>query len=126
MSLPKQTINTQRDSSDIMRRRIIRDAVPKQMVRAQINGNARRASSSRAWEGSDDYLARRNYICGGSSASANVVGPTAPFARMFRAANQNCDGSNVAGSNCDPRFVPDAASFANFRALQTIAQVFNE
>lgn len=126
MSLPKQTINTQRDSSDVMRRRIIRDAVPKQMVQAQIAGQARRASSSRAWEGSDDYLARRNYICGGSSASANTVGPTAPYAHMFRAANQNCDGTGVEGNTCNPKYVPDAASFANFRALQTIARVFNE
>lgn len=126
MSLPKQTVNTQRDSSDIMRRRIIRDAVPKQMVQAQIGDYARRASSSRAWEGSDDFLIRRNYICGGPSANANLVGPTAPFGHMFRAANQNCDGTGVEGSNCNPKHVPNAASFANFRALQTIARVFNE
>lgn len=124
--MPKQTVNTQRNSSDVMRRRIIRDAVPKQMVQAQIGDYTRRASSSRAWEGSDDYLARRNYICGGPSANANLVGPTAPFARMFRAANQNCDGSGVEGGNCCPTFVPDASSFANFRALQTVARVFNE
>lgn len=124
-NMPKQTLNAVRNSSDMMRRRILRDAVPKQFVQPTIKGRGMAASHSRAWGGTDDYLARRNYTCGGPSPSLGV-GWAAPSSSMLRRAQQNCDDSGVEGTNCNPKFVPDASSFGNYRALVSVMQTYNK
>lgn len=122
-NMPKQTVNTQRDSATVMRRRIIRDAVTRELVQPTLNGRALVAAPSRAWANTDDYLSRNNYVCGGPTPSMPIG---TPFSGMLRAAVQNCDGSGIPGANCNPKFVPDASSFGHYRAMWNITQTYNE
>lgn len=121
----KQTLNAERDSSSVMQRRIIRDAVPSRFLAESINGHAVAAAPSRVWGGTDDYLSRRNYNCGGPSPSAGT-GLSVPFSGMLRAAVQNCDNTGVEGANTNPRFVPDGSSFGQYRALASAMQTYNK
>lgn len=125
--LPKPTLGAERDSAAAMRRRIIRDAVPRATVQPAINGKAYAASPSRLWYGTDDYLARRNYKCDGPNAGTLGVGWTGvPGARMLAAAVKNCDGSGVPAASCNPRFVPDASDFGHYRAMWSVTQTYNQ
>ena len=117
---PRQLPNSINDYEAIATRRVLRDSWDKPAVQTSINGHGRVLTPFRAAYAMGDYLAR-SYSCG-------VAATPIPRRRpgwMQRNGPQTCDGTGVATTSCNPRWVPDCSDFIKFKRQAAILKTYN-
>jgi hypothetical protein len=118
-----QTLTNFKNAESTMVRRILRDGWNTQYATGKVNGHARVITPFRAVNNSGDFLARQNYVCGGST--PNHL-PLAGIVQRFGSMIKNCDGTGVPASNCNPRFVADSSDYTTFKKQTAINQNYND
>tara|TARA_B100000963_G_C22625069_1_gene671927 strand:- start:1528 stop:2013 length:486 start_codon:yes stop_codon:yes gene_type:complete len=77
----------------------------------------------RAVNNAGDYLARKNYSCGGGTqTNASVPG----IARLIGNITNNCDGSKIPPSTCNTKFVYDSSDYTKFKKLQSKNRLYGD
>ncbi len=70
-----------------------------------------------------DYLSRTNYVCGGS----NQVNASKPgWKSIIGNIMSNCDGTNIAASVTNNKWVYDSSDYTNYRRLKAIVNNYND
>jgi hypothetical protein len=70
-----------------------------------------------------DFLGRVNYSCGGPNPQ-NAVKPG--YGRLIRTVPKQCDGTGIAPTTCNPKFVSDSSDYVRFRKLRAMNQTYND
>lgn len=121
---PQQTAKTYKNFGDIMTRTILRNSWNTPYAAAgKINGYSRVITPFRAVNNSGDFLARTNYSCGGSN-QTNIKKPG--MRSIIGSIPQQCDGTGVPASSCNPRFVADSSDYTKFRRQQAANYNYND
>ena len=120
---PKQTATSYKTSDVVMTRRVLRSSWNTVQARDALNGRGRVITPFRAVNNLGDYLGRKNYVCGGSNqTNANKPG----WKGSIGAIMSRCDGSGIAASVTNNRFVPDSSDYIKFRKQRAINQTYND
>ena len=122
--MPKQTINTNRDSDVPQMRSVLRRAWNQEYARGNVNGYGRAIGEFKAVTNIGDYLSRKNYVCG------NIPNPTQPDRVQWRSRIgsiiQNCDCTNIPASNSNNKFVPDSSEYTKYRKQRVSNLLYND
>ncbi len=84
-------------------------------ARGMINGRKPAIGGFRAVNNAGDYLARRNYSCGGGT---QVNASTPGLGRLIGGIKNSCDGSNIPPSTCNVKYVYDSSDYTKYRKLK--------
>jgi hypothetical protein len=120
---PKQTINAYKDNNDdvIARRILIKSWNSRQLFSQQ--GRDPRVGPFRAVNNLGDFLGRVNYSCGGPNPqSASKPG----YGRLIGSIPQQCDGTGIEPTNCNPKFVSDSSDYIKFKRLRAVNHNYND
>ena len=125
---PPQSITNYKTSETVNIRSILRNSWNGLNARNELVGNAgvtykRVATPFRAAMNQDDFLSRKNYVCGGPNPT-NASKPG--YARFIRNAVPNCDATGIPGASCNPKFVADSSDYTRFRKEQTYNRNYND
>jgi hypothetical protein len=120
---PVQTINSKKDSGDVMTRRVLRDSWNTAYANGTVNGKKRAIGPFRAVNNLGDFLNRQNYSCGGS----NQVNADKPgWKRHIGSIIQHCDTTGVAASICNTRYVPDSSDYIKYKRQAALNRNYND
>lgn len=122
---PIQSSNGYNDAETINNRRILTRAWNKKGAMGIDRGFKRRLNSFRIINNAGDFLMRENYVCGGN----NIVNQTQSGRVMRRTGGRpqnNCDGTGVEASNCNPKFVYDSSDYVRFLKQKAINKSYND
>ena len=120
---PKQSINNARVCSDVIDRRVIRSSWNNAYAVGTVNGLKRAIGPFRAVTNSGDFLSRQNYSCGGP----NTVTPDRHKRQSNIGSKPNqCDGTGIPPSSCNPRFVPDSSDYIRYKRTRSINRNYND
>lgn len=124
---PKQTINSKRDSSDVMARRKLRDAVNKSYMKNTINSYGRVISPFKAVMGYGHYRDNLNYIDG---TEPNQIAKTVNglyFAGLNRGSIiSNNDKTGIISESGRRNYIASGAEYSNFKNLMAINSTYND
>lgn len=119
----KQTVNGARSSENTLMRRVLRRGWNTEYARGNINGHQRITTPFRAVNNSGDFLARVNYVCGGpNQVNASYPGWKSRIGSII----SQCDGSNIASSTCNVKFVADSSDYTRFRKEKAWNSTYND
>ena len=119
----KPILNVDRTSDFASTRSILRNAWNGQAAAGNINGYQRVCTPFRAVNNSGDFLGRVNYSCGGPMPlHADKPGRSSIIGRI----PDNCDGTGVPASSCNPRFVADSSDYIRFKKDMAKNQMYND
>ena len=124
--MPQQTITNYKDSTDTATRRILRKAWNTSYATGSYNNQTRITTPFRAVNNSGDFLARFNYICGGSNQNPPANCARAGSHSSFGAILSRCDNSGVPSSSCNVRYVPDSSDYTTYRRQQAFNRNYND
>jgi len=120
---PQQTAKGHNQFGDINTRTILRNAWNTPYAVGTVAGRTRVITPFRAVNNSGDFLARINYSCGGPN--PNNIGP--PGRRsLLGSVPQQCDGTGIPPSSCNPRFVADSSDYTTFKRQQAANHNYND
>jgi hypothetical protein len=120
---PQQTLKGFNNFDDIRTRQILRNGWNTAYATGTFNGKARVITPFRAVNNSGDFLARINYSCGGSN-QTNINKPG--MRSIIGSVPQQCDGTGVPASSCNPRFVADSSDYTKFKRQQAANYNYND
>ena len=121
----KQTITSFKTCDDATVRSILKRSWNTVQARGVINGYNRVVTPFRAVNNSGDFLGRQNYVCGGPNPASN--GTRRPgLGRLYGRAQDNCDGTNVPGASCNPKFVADSSDYIRFKKQRAYNVNYND
>jgi hypothetical protein len=121
---PKQTINSFKNSDDVMIRKTIRHSWNNPYAVGQVNGYNRAIGEFKAISNIGDFLSRQNYVCGyipNGTQPNNVV-----WRGRIGSIIKNCDLTGVACSNSNTRFVPDSSEYTKYKKQRAFNKVYND
>jgi hypothetical protein len=124
----KQTVNGHREYSDINTRVILKNSWNGPYATGKYYGTNgvqynRVVTPFRAVMNSGDFLGRVNYSCGGS----NQVNASKPgWKHLIGSIIQQCDGTGVPASNCNPKFVADSSVYTRYLREKAANKTFND
>jgi hypothetical protein len=119
---PKQTINAYKDHNDVIGRRILVKSWNTKQLFTQ-NGYQPIVGPFRGVNNMGDFLGRANYSCGGPNPqNANKPG----YGRLIGSVPQQCDGTGIAPTTCNPKFVADSSDYVKFKRLRAVNQNYND
>ena len=119
----KQTINGYKNYDNITTRTVLRRAWNTQFARGNINGYKRVTTPFRAVNNSGDFLGRVNYVCGGpNQVNASYPGWKSRIGSIL----SQCDGTNIASSTCNVKFVADSSDYSRFKREQAQNYTYND
>jgi len=119
----RQTINGYKNYDNITTRTVLRRAWNTQFARGNVNGYERVTTPFRAVNNSGDFLGRVNYICGGP----NQINATYPgWKSRIGSILSQCDGTNIASSTCNVKFVADSSDYSRFKREQAQNYTYND
>ena len=123
----QQTRKGHNNFGDIATRTILRNSWNTPYAVGTIQGTDKKYSRVitpfRAVNNSGDFLARINYSCGGS----NQVNIDKPGMRgIIGSVPQQCDGTGIPASSCNPRFVADSSDYTTFKRQQAANYNYND
>jgi hypothetical protein len=119
---PKQTINANKNSEDVVGRRILVKSWNTSQLFTK-NGYKPSVGPFRAVNNSGDFLGRVNYSCGGPNPE-NASRPG--YGRLIRSVPKQCDATNVQVTTCNPKFVADSSDYVRFRKLRAMNRNYND
>ena len=122
---PKQIVLGYKTSEQAMSRRILRDSWNTPYATGQFNGHNRIITPFRAVNNLGDFLARQNYVCGGSN---QVVPGNKRFSIKGTMGSiiSKCDGSRVPAGAGNQRFVSDSSDYTKYRNLKSQNRNYND
>lgn len=118
VSLPQNSTNY-RDHESVTTRNKLKNSWNKQLD--QINGRHRVLTPFRAVNNAGDFLARKDYVCGGPQINTNKPG----YGPLMGKILSHCDNSGVPGASCNPKFVYDSSDYTTFKKQNAIAKTYN-
>jgi len=119
----KQTISNHKDGEQSTNRRVLRDGWNTINAGESINGHKRVITPFRAVNNLGDYLARKDYVCGGpNQVNASKPGMKGRIGSIISA----CDTSGVEGASCNPRFVSDSSDYIKFKKQVAMNRNYND
>ena len=120
---PKQTISGYKDNNDdVIARRILVKSWNANQLFAQ-NGKNPSVGPFRAVNSLGDFLGRVNYSCGGPNPQGvSKVG----YGRLIGSVPQQCDGTGIAPTTCNPKFVSDSSDYVKFKRLRAVNRNYND
>ena len=119
---PKQVTVAYKDSENVVSRRILRSSWNTTMLFTK-NGKSPSVGPFRGVNNLGDFLGRVNYSCGGP----NPQSPDSPgYGRLIGSVPQNCDGTGISPSTCNPKFVSDSSDYVRFKKLKAINRTYND
>jgi len=120
---PVQTVNSFKNSGDVMSRRIIRNSWNGAYASGVVNEKKRLITPFRAVNNSGDFLGRVNYICGGS----NQVNASKPgWKGRIGSIISRCDGTGVPSSTCNVKFVADSSDYITYKRQNAVSKTYND
>lgn len=120
---PQQTLLNFKDSENVMARRVLVKSWNTPYAGGKVNGYGRITTPFRAVNNSGDFLSRSNYVCGGPNpTNASRPGRKNSIGSII----SRCDGTGVAASSCNVRFVADSSDYTKFRKHQAMNRNYNE
>jgi hypothetical protein len=117
----KQTNHVQRDSGNVMARRILRDSWNHAGALGVDNGENRVVTPFRSIMNLGDFLGRQNYVCGGPSQYHR----SKPGYRNYGFVAK-CDTTGVPAASCNTKFVADSSLYTRFRKEYAMNQNYND
>jgi len=118
-----QTVTNYKDSAQTATRSVLRNAWNTMYATGTVNGHARVITPFRAVNNLGDFLARKNYVCGGpNQVNASKPGMKGRIGSII----SSCDGTGVEAANCNPKFVSDSSDYVKFRKQQAINRTYND
>jgi len=120
---PQQTINNYKDSSQVMIRKIVSRGWNSSYSTGKVNNRNRVITPFRAVNNMGDFLARRNYICGGpNQVNADRPGWKGHIGSII----SNCDNTNIPSSTCNVKFVADSSDYTTYRKQRACVKNYND
>lgn len=118
-----QTVTNYKDSEQTSTRSVLRKSWNTMYATGTVNGYARVITPFRAVNNLGDFLARKNYVCGGpNQVNASKPGMKGRIGSII----SSCDDTGVEASNCNPKFVSDSSDYVKFRKQQAINRTYND
>jgi len=117
----KQMTNSMRSSDQVVARKILRSAWNTRYATGTVAGRGRVIGEFRAVNNLGDFLGRQNYSCGGS----NQINHHIPGMRAG-SIPQQCDGTGIPASTCNPRFVPDSSDYITYKKQRAMNHNYND
>lgn len=118
-----QTVTNYKDSEQTSTRSVLRKSWNTMYATGTVNGYARVITPFRAVNNLGDFLARKNYVCGGpNQVNASKPGMKGRIGSII----STCDDTGVEASNCNPKFVSDSSDYVKFRKQQAINRTYND
>ena len=120
---PTQTITNYKSGDDARMRTVLRRGWNTQYARGQVGSYKRITTPFRAVNNLGDFLSRVDYSCGGPNPShSNVPGNS----RGIGSIPQRCDGTGIAASSCNVKFVPDSSDYTTFKKQRAANYTYND
>jgi hypothetical protein len=121
--MPRPTMNQDNSTNFAQSRFVLREAWNTKYI-SQLGANQRVLTPFRAVNNAGDLLCRQNYSCGGPSQAPQ----SRPGLRGLRigAIFSNCDGTNVPGASCNPKYVYDSSNYTTFLKQKANAKNYND
>jgi len=120
---PKQTVTNYKSSEQTQGREVLRRGWNQLNASGTIANNKRVITPFRAVNNLGDFLARKNYVCGGP----NQVNASKPgWKGHIGSIISNCDSSGVEGASCNPKFVSDSSDYVRYRKLRAMNKNYND
>ena len=120
---PKAVKTSQRDGEMSAVRGVLRRAWNQENAIGTINGNKRVITPFRAVNNLGDFLARKNYVCGGP----NQVNASKPgWKGHIGSILSNCDSSGVEGYSGNVKFVPDSSDYVTYKKQRALNINYND
>jgi hypothetical protein len=120
---PKQTNVNYKDSEDAMMRKTLRSSWNTSQATGIVNGKNRVITPFRAVNNMGDFLARKNYVCGGPNQNGL---PRGGLCFRFGSTISQCDNSKVAAGSGNMKFVPDASDYTKFKKQTAMNKNYND
>lgn len=120
---PKQTALNYKNGEQTLARQHLRRAWNTAYATGKVNGHSRVITPFRAVNNSGDFLARQNYVCGGSEPNSLHRGG---IRKRFGSILSQCDGTGVEASNCNNRYVPDSSEYIKYRKYSALNNNYND
>lgn len=120
---PKAVNTSVRDGDMSASRGILRRAWNQENAVGTINGQNRVITPFRAVNNLGDFLARKNYVCGGP----NQVNASKPgWKGKIGSIISNCDSTGVQGYSGNVKFVPDSSDYTTYRKQRALNRNYND
>lgn len=120
---PKQTINTTKNSEDVLTRKVIIKSWNNNYAAGKVNNRSRISSPFTAVYNISDFLSRKNYVC-------NVPNPIQETRHRLKgnmgSVINNCDGSNIPCSNTNTKFVADSSLYTRYKRQSAVNINYND
>tara|TARA_Y200000002_G_scaffold39395_1_gene28752 strand:- start:2085 stop:2483 length:399 start_codon:yes stop_codon:yes gene_type:complete len=118
-----KAVGSHRDGSLTSTRSVLRRAWNHDNAIGVINGNNRVVTPFRAVNNLGDFLARKNYVCGGpNQVSSRKPGKTGPIGSII----SSCDGKGVEGYSGNVKFVPDSSDYITYKKQRAMNRNYND
>lgn len=119
----KQTKINARGGEQALVRKILTKSWNTPYARGEYNGQSPSIGPFRLVNNLGDFLHRQNYSCGGS----NQIRSNRPgFRSIAGTIPQNCDGSGIPASSCNPKFVPDSSDYVRYKKQRAMNLNYND
>jgi len=120
---PKAVNTSVRDGDMSASRGILRRAWNQENAVGTINGQNRVITPFRAVNNLGDFLARKNYVCGGP----NQVNASKPgWKGKIGSIISNCDNTGVDGYSGNVKFVPDSSDYTTYKKQRALNRNYND
>jgi hypothetical protein len=120
---PKAVNTSVRDGDMSASRGILRRAWNQENAVGTINGQNRVITPFRAVNNLGDFLARKNYVCGGP----NQVNASKPgWKGKIGSIISSCDNTGVEGYSGNVKFVPDSSDYTTYRKQRAFNRNYND
>lgn len=112
-----------RSGEQVLGRKIVTKSWNTVNAQDSINGNNRVITPFRAVNNNGDYLARKNYTCGGpNQTNASKPGLKSRIGHILSV----CDNTGVTGSSTNVKHVPDSSDYIKFKKLSSTNKNYND
>jgi hypothetical protein len=120
---PRAVNTSHRDGEMSATRGVLRRAWNQENASGTINGNKRVITPFRAVNNLGDFLARKDYVCGGpNQVSASRPGWKGHIGSII----SNCDGSGVTGYSGNVKFVSDSSDYVTYKKQRALNLNYND
>ena len=121
--MPRQFANNARSGASVIDRRVITKSWNNAYAVGTANNRKRVIGPFRAITNSGDFLSRQAYSCGGP----NTVNRDKPGrGSAIGAIPQQCDGTGIPPSTCNPKFVADSSDYVRYKRTRAANQTYND
>jgi len=120
---PKQTVNTSKNSQDVMTRKIVIKSWNNSYASGTVNGKTRISSPFTAVYNISDFLCRKNYVC-------NVPNPIQETRQRLKSnmgsVISNCDSTGIPCSNTNTKYVSDSSLYTRYKHQVAVNRNYND